>query len=166
MLRAAPPFPGMHADEKELLADFLDWYRDVLLRKLEGLDREQATRALVPSASTVLGIVKHCAFVERGWFQIRFQGLPLSRPSDSGDDTAEFRVSADESIKSIVDLYQSEVAQSRAIVAAASLDERARKPSHAQYSLRWIMVHMIEETARHAGQLDILREQIDGATGE
>src|SRR2546423_1579837 len=108
-IRAPLPDPPLAADEKATLGAFLDWYRDALLRKLEGLEKEAATRRLVPSATTLLGMVKHLAYVERGWFQGTFMGEPVERLRTSDDPDAEFRVAPDETIAAIVDLYQDEV---------------------------------------------------------
>jgi uncharacterized damage-inducible protein DinB len=166
MIRPPLPDPPTAADEKTTLTAFLDWYRDNLLRKVEGLDRDALTRRLVPSATTLLGIVKHLAYVERGWFQNTFLGLNLYRPPREAGNAAEFLIGEDESVDDILNLYQREVARSREIVGAASLDDRAQREDRRDYTLRWIMVHMIEETARHVGHADILREQTDGAAGE
>ncbi|HEY7928224.1 MAG: DinB family protein [Candidatus Dormibacteria bacterium] len=160
------PDPPPDADEKTQLGAVLDWYRDNLVRKVEGLDRDAATRRLVPSMTTLLGIVKHLAYVERGWFQIAFLGKHLYRPSTDGGDDAEFRIDDAETVSGILGLYQQEVSRSREIVAAANLDDHAQREKRRDYTLRWIMVHMIEETARHVGHADILREQTDGARGE
>jgi uncharacterized damage-inducible protein DinB len=167
-LRTALPFPDPppEADEKTQLSAVLDWYRDNLVRKVEGLDRDAATRRLVPSMTTLLGIVKHLAYVERGWFQITFLGRQLWRPSNGGDDDAEFRIEDGETVDDVLTLYQQEVSRSREIVAGATLDDHAKREKRRNYTLRWILVHMIEETSRHVGHADILREQTDGASGE
>jgi uncharacterized damage-inducible protein DinB len=165
-IRSAMPDPPVDADEKTTLSAFLDWYRDALLRKIEGLNQEAATRRLVPSATTLLGMVKHLAYVERGWFQGTFLGEPIERLRTADDPDAEFRIELGESIDRIVGLYRREVERSREIVRAASLDDHALRADRRNYSLRWILVHMIEETARHVGHADILREQLDGATGK
>ncbi len=165
-LRPPLPDPPTAADEKTTLSAFLDWYRDSLVRKVEGLDRDALSRRLVPTATTLLGIVKHLAYVERGWFQNTFLGQHLYRPDRDGDDAAEFRIEDEDTVDGILALYQQEVTRSREIVAGAGLDDHARREDRRDYTLRWIMVHMIEETARHVGQADILREQTDGAIGE
>lgn len=104
--------------------------------------------------------------MERGWFQNTFLGLNLYRPDRDGDDDAEFRIEKDDTVDGILTLYQQEAARSREIVAAANLDDHAQREDRRDFTLRWIMVHMIEETARHVGHADILREQTDGAAGE
>lgn len=160
--RSDPPHA---AGERETLAGFLDYQRATLLGKVEGLDEEQARRRLVPSQTTLLGIVKHLAYVERWWFQEVFAGLDVEDPCTESDPDADWRIEPDDTVEAIVALYEAEVAVSREIAAGAGLDEIARRPGY-DVSLRWILVHMIEETARHNGQADILRELIDGSTGE
>jgi uncharacterized damage-inducible protein DinB len=159
------PFAG---DEKAMLSAFLDRYRETMLWKIEGLTTEQASARLVPSASTLLGIVKHLAYVERGWFPIYFAGEPPSYPwpEDEPDQDIDFRLDPTDTIESVSVLYQQEIARSRAIVDGASLEDLSKEKERGPRSLRWIMVHMIEETARHAGHADILRELTDGAIGQ
>ena len=158
--------PPPAAPERELLAAFLDFHRQTLLWKLSGLDEEAVRRHLVPSQTTLLGMVKHLAYVERWWFQRVFAGREVAFPWSERDPDADWRVEPGESTAEIVALYEAETAISRRIVAKAeSLDEVARLPGREQ-SLRWIVVHMIEETARHVGHADILRELVDSATGE
>ena len=159
------PFAG---DEKAMLSAFLDRYRETILWKLEGVTKEQASARLVPSATTLLGIVKHLAYVERGWFPIYFAGGPANYPwaEDEPDQDIDFRVSASDTVESVSRLYQEEIARSRDIVAGASLDDLSKEQNRGPRTLRWIMVHMIEETARHAGHADILRELTDGAIGQ
>ena len=151
-----------------MLSAFLDRYRETILWKLDGLTKEQASAPLVPSATTLLGIVKHLAYVERGWFQMNFAGHPPSFPwpEDDPDQDIDFRISTTDTIDSISELYQQEIARSREIVAGASLEDLSKNQERGPRSLRWIMVHMIEETARHAGPADILRELTDGAIGQ
>ena len=159
------PFAG---DEKAMLSAFLDRYRETILWKLDGLTKEQASARLVPSATTLLGIVKHLAYVERGWFQMNFAGEPPNYPwpEDEPDEDIDFRLTTSDTIESISALYRQEIARSREIVAGASLEELSKNQERGPRSLRWIMVHMIEETARHAGHADILRELTDGAIGQ
>jgi len=151
-----------------MLSAFLDRYRETMLWKLDRLSTEQASRRLVPSATTLLGVVKHLAYVERGWFQMNFAGQAPNYPwpEDEPDEDIDFRISAADTIESIGALYQQEIARSREIVARASLDDLSKNQERGPRSLRWIMVHMIEETARHAGHADILRELTDGAIGQ
>ena len=152
-----------------MLCGFADFLRATLLWKIEGLDDDQLRTSLVPSATTLLGIVKHLARVEHQWFTIVFAGGDAGIPLPTVDD--DWVIEPHESTEDIVRLYREACDGSRAIVEAASLDDQARwgklqNRRGRPYTLRWILIHMIEETARHVGQADILREQIDGVTGE
>jgi len=151
-----------------MLSAFLDRYRETILWKLDGVTKEQASARLVPSATTLLGVVKHLAYVERGWFQMNFAGDPpnFPWPEDEADEDIDFRISTTDTTESISALYQREITRSREIVAGASLDDLSKNQERGPRSLRWIMLHMIEETARHAGHADILRELTDGAIGQ
>jgi uncharacterized damage-inducible protein DinB len=152
-----------------MLSAFLDRYRETMLWKLDGLSTEQASGHLVPSATTLLGVVKHLAYVERWWFQMNFAGDPVGFPwpKDEPDEDIDFRVTDTDTIESISALYEQEIARSRQIVAGASLEDLGQDLGKVKpRSLRWIMVHMIEETARHSGHADILRELTDGAIGQ
>jgi uncharacterized damage-inducible protein DinB len=162
------PEPPLVANEAETLGGFLDYHRATLLWKLEGLDDEQLRRAMVPSGTSLLGLVKHLAYVERSWFQRVWAGQEVSFPFTREDPDADWRIEPTETTADILALYHGECRRSREIVAAASsLDEVARHHRwNEDVSRRWILVHMIEETARHVGYADILREQLDGATGE
>jgi uncharacterized damage-inducible protein DinB len=163
--RPEPPHVG---SEAETLSGFLDFQRATLLWKLEGLDDEQLRRAMVPSGTSLLGLVKHLAYVERSWFQRVWAGQEVSFPWTQEDPDADWRIEPDETTEGIVALYNGECDRSRQIVAAASaLDEAVVHPRWKEaVSRRWILTHMIEETARHVGHADILREQIDGVVGE
>jgi len=151
-------------DEKAMLSAFLDRYRETMIWKLQGLSKEQASRRLVPSDTTLLGVVKHLAYVERYWFH-DFKGDPISFPWNEGEPEREFVIEREDTVESITALYEGEIARSREIVEQSSLDDLS-KPAKEPLSLRWIMIHMIEETARHAGHADILRELTDGAIGQ
>jgi uncharacterized damage-inducible protein DinB len=164
------PAPATDAGEKDMLCGFMDFHRATLLWKIDGLADEQLRTSLVPSATTLLGMVKHLARVEHQWFTVVFAGEDAGIPLPTVDD--DWVIDPDETTQDIVRLYHEACERSRAIVEAASLDDVARwgklknrRPDEV-YTLRWILIHMIEETARHVGQADILREQIDGVTGE
>jgi len=162
------PVP-LAGDEKTMLSAFLDRYRETILWKLDGLSTAQASQRLVPSASTLLGLVKHLAYVERWWFQMNFAGEPVlfPWPEDEPDQDIDFRVAPTDTIESIGALYEQECARSREIVAGASVNDLGMGFGDVEpRSLRWILIHMIDETARHAGHMDILRELTDGAIGQ
>ena len=159
-----------------MLGAFLDYHRATLLWKIEGLSDADLRRSIVPSGVTLLGMVKHLAYVERWWFQAVFAGENVAFPWTDADPDADWRVEPGETTAEIIALYKAEVRRSREIVAAGDpdaltprtmgeLDSLARRPDEKK-SLRWIITHMIEETARHNGHADILRELTDGATGE
>jgi hypothetical protein len=111
--------------------------------------------------------VKHLADVDQSWFVETFAGQPPAFPLWREDDPrAVWRIEPNETTEEILDLYRQVCERSRAVLAGASPEDHARTRGKEQYTLRWILVHMIEETARHNGHADILREMIDGATGE
>ncbi len=162
--RIDPPFSG---SERELLTAFLDYHRQTILWKIEGLSDTDLRRIMTPSGLSLLGLIKHLAYVERSWFQDDFAGEVVSFPWTDDDPNADFRIEPDETTEDILTLYRAEAERSREIVAAASFDDIARKPKQKDaISLRWIVIHMIEETARHNGHVDLMREAIDGQTGE
>ncbi len=163
------PEPPSLGGERDMLAGFLDFHRATLLWKLEGLDDEQLRRAMVPSGTSLLGLVKHLAYVERSWFQGVWAGQEVTFPWTPEDPDADWRIEPDETTEDVLALYRGECDRSREIVAATtSLDEAVTHPRRREWTMnrRWILVHMVEETARHVGHADILREQLDGATGE
>lgn len=169
IVRPEPPQAGA---EKETLTGFLDWQRLTVLVKIDGVSDADLRRPMVPSGTSMLGMVKHLAYVERWWFQKVFMDQDVSFPWSEDDWNADFRIEADETTQDIVDLYKRESDVSRAIIAAASLDDLSRYVKTEGHkglgttSLRWILLHMLEEVARHNGHADILREMIDGTTGE
>ena len=151
--------------ERATLEAFLDDYRDILVHKVSGLADADARRHLVASPTTVGGLVKHLRWAEYGWFDQFLQG----RRDDNRrthERSWEFDFLPNESLPVLIDEYRTQCAQSRRIAADYPLDHELRHGRlQTTVSLRWIYLHMIQETARHTGQLDILREQLDGATG-
>lgn len=168
---AQPAAPGRdngidpHLPEKAMLKAFLDWYRDTVIRKVSGLTTEQASRRLVSTPTNLLGIVKHLTYVEQGWFQRGMMGCALPVPWTDEDPDADMRIEGDETVDGIVSSYRAAIAESNRIIDALNLDDVAQNRRDPM-TLRWVMVHMLEETARHAGHCDILREQTDGLVGE
>lgn len=158
------------ADERTTLEAFLDFYRDAIKRKVRGVSEEDARRRLVPSETTLASLIKHLARVEMSWFQHRLAQTPLEElpylQRVFEDPDSDFRVESDETVESLVARYDEQCALSRQIAGHYELDHVVPHPALRKVSLRWILVHMIEETARHAGHADILREQIDGTTGD
>lgn len=149
-----------------MLSGFLDWYRSVVEHKVEGLALAEATRVITPTGLSPLGVVAHLAAVEVAWFDETFAGQPVD---PMWDDHGSFRIRDGDSVESVLAEYRDACERSRQVVAAASsLDDLSAREGGVwgHVSLRWILVHMIEETARHAGHLDIMRESIDGRTGD
>jgi uncharacterized damage-inducible protein DinB len=158
----------MTGDERAVLTGFLDYQRATLLWKCEQLDADALLqRGVPPSSLSLLGIVRHMAVVEWHWFEKVFSGSAAPSPiSLDPDRDADFNdLNAARAMEDI-ELFGRQCDDSRAVVAAtaslSALASRAREP----ISLRWILVHMIEEYARHNGHADLLRERIDGAVGE
>jgi uncharacterized damage-inducible protein DinB len=159
-----PTYPSHTAAEREMLATWLDFERDAVLRKIDGARDDDLRRTMTPSGLTLLGIVKHLQNVEHWWFRVCFADeAPLQYENDEDPD-ADFHVQPGETTDAIVTGYRAVCARSREIAAAALLDDASKREGR-DHTLRWIMVHMIEETARHAGHMDVIREQLDGATG-
>ena len=158
------------ADERTTLDAFLDYYRHAVTAKVRGVSDEDARRRLVPSETTLASLIKHLARVEMSWFEHRLAQTPLEqlpylrRVLEEHD--GDFRVEPDETVETLVARYDEQCARSREIAAGKQLDDVVPHPVLGDVTMRWIMVHMIEETARHAGHADILREQIDGKTGD
>ncbi len=167
----APPDPRSRpsfvADERVMLDAWLDYHRATLLWKCEGLNDEQLkTRSAEPSSLTLLGLVRHMAEVERGWFR-DFVGDPAPPFYCSDDDLdADFdRVDGADAASDLA-TFRQEVDACRALVAPHDLQETQIDERGRTISLRWIVVHMIEEYARHNGHADLLRERIDGVVGD
>jgi uncharacterized damage-inducible protein DinB len=162
------PAPWM-GDEREMLAAWLDYHRQTLLWKCSGLSAEQLRqRAIEPSSLSLLGLVRHMAEVERAWFRRRVAGedLPYLYASETDPDGDFDHVeTADAELD--VATFQREVELARAAASTHQLNDTFIHPRHhARIQVRWVYLHMIEEYARHNGHADLLRQRIDGATGE
>lgn len=151
--------------EKETLHTSLDLHRDVVLWKIDGLDDEQLRRRMTPSGTHLLGMVKHLASVEYGWFCRTFGRETEPLPFQDGDEDADLRVEPDETTEDILAFYGRARTAADEVISALDLDATGTSWAGETVSLRWVLVHMIEETARHAGHFDIVRELIDGETG-
>jgi uncharacterized damage-inducible protein DinB len=164
--RVDPPYI---ADESTMLNSWLDWHRATLHRKCAGLSaHELRRRAVPPSAMSLLGLVRHMAEVERGWFRrgVAREQLEYRWVTDE-DPNAEFDRVDDADVDEAFEAWQDEIRHARAVVdTAPSLDLTFERQNRGEVSLRWVLVHMIEEYARHNGHADLLRESIDGETGE
>ena len=155
------------ASERETLEGFLEYHRRVLGGKLRGLSEEDARRRLVPSLTTLLGLVSHAAAVERNWFQHYLDGKPREEiTGNARGDAPSWDTGGGRTIAGVIAEFGSACAASRQIAARFTLDQTVPHDQLGRVSLRWIYVHIIREHARHLGHADILREQIDGATGD
>jgi len=163
--------PPMSADERTMLLAFLTFQRQTLRAKASGLTAEQVRATLSPSSLTLAGLLKHMAFVEDMWFGQVLRGDPPQPPWDTVDWAAdrdwEFHTAAGDPPGDVFALFDRAVARADEILAAeADLDAVAAAARHGRRpSLRWILLHMIEEYARHNGHADLIRESIDGRTG-
>jgi Protein of unknown function (DUF664) len=168
--------PPAQAGEQEMLVAFLDYYRATLLLKAEGLTDEQArTAAVPPSDLNILGLVRHLTEVERNWFQrwfIKADAPSIYFSDDDPDEDRDMHPGPDDTLADAVAVFQREVEISRQIAAGATPDTAAAHVGESVHwagfnpSMRWILIHMIDEYARHCGHADLLRECIDGTVGD
>jgi Protein of unknown function (DUF664) len=161
--------PPQVADERTTLSGYLDYHRATLEMKCSGLTDDQLRdRSVPPSSLSLLGLVRHLTEVERGWFGESFnrvQMTPLYFSDDNVD--GDFDDLAFPDVAQVFATYRATCEESRRIVAgASSLDDLGVRGNGSDVTLRWILLHMLEEYARHNGHADLLRERIDGATGE
>ncbi|HEX9065862.1 MAG TPA: DinB family protein [Streptosporangiaceae bacterium] len=165
------PEPPYAAPERDMLGSWLDFHRATLARKCDGLTSEQLrVRSVPPSSLSLLGLIRHMAEVERGWFRQVLAGedLPDLYATDR-DPEADFNDTAAADADETISAWQAEIdAARRAEAACPSLEAFALRRTERgnEVTLRWIMVHMIEEYARHNGHADLLRERIDGVVGD
>lgn len=165
--------PVPSGGEIELLAQYLDYQRETVRLKTDGLAREQMARVLPPSTLTLGGLLNHLALVEDDWMQVRFLGLPDREPWAGVDWKAdpdwEFRSAGELEPEQLRRRYRQACDRSRdVIVQATGPDQLSVQPLRDGqfFSLRWVLLHLLEETARHAGHADLLREAVDGTVGE
>ncbi|WP_141014273.1 DinB family protein [Nocardioides sambongensis] len=163
--------PPRAADETTMLRAFLDYHRATLLRQAEGLDAEQLGRSLPPSTMTLGGMLKHLAFVEDWWFNVTLLGDEPAPPWDTVDWEADgdwdWHSAAHDTPDGLRTLLAGAIARSEEILGDRPDLERVavrHRPGRSPVTLRWILVHMIEEYARHCGHADLIRESVDGAT--
>jgi hypothetical protein len=162
------PEPPVTGDERSMLIVWLDYQRSTLLWKCDSLDGAELVRAgIPPSPLTLLGLVRHMTYVEWHWFAHVFAGSPTPPPiSLDGDPDADFNDLRASASGADVDRFLLQCDVSRAIVQNAEDLECVAASPDRPVSLRWIMIHMIEEYARHNGHADLLRELVDGSVGE
>ncbi|MGW4223250.1 DinB family protein [Streptomyces bauhiniae] len=154
--------PGLNADEKTTLLTFLAYLRESVLAKAAGVPEPAVRMPGVPSGTSLLQLLKHLAAVELNWFVWAYTGADRDRWDDEGT------VSPDDTASDLADAYRAAIARANEVVLACTDLNRPGARSLRETpppSMRWVLVHMIEETARHAGHADILREQIDGSIG-
>ena len=156
-----------------LLLQYLDYQRETMLSKTYGLTRDQLARRQPPSELTLGGLLHHLSLVEEDWMEVRFADLPEREPWANidwdADPNWEFRTAADLEPEQLQGRYRQACERSRQVVTkAANLDQLSVKTLRdgRHFSLRWVLLHLVEETARHAGHADFLREAIDGTVGE
>ncbi|HXA74128.1 MAG TPA: DinB family protein [Acidimicrobiales bacterium] len=162
------PEPPLVGDDRTMLPTWLDYQRATLLWKCELLEGDALVRRSVPpSPISLLGIVRHMTLVEWSWFERVFAATGTPRPiSTEHDEDADWNDLDPVRAMEDIELFQRQCDISRGIVAAAQSMDQLAADARDDVSLRWIMVHMIEEYARHNGHADLLRELIDGAVGE
>jgi hypothetical protein len=157
--------PVVSGTERETLTGLLDYLRATVVHKVAGLTNHQAaTMSVPPSTLTPAGLVKHLTGVERFWFSIDFAAADVPWPWPDDNMHGAFALEPGDTLSGLVAAYEAECTRSRDVVASADLDDAARGDGM-EFTLRYALNHMIEETARHCGHLDLLRECIDGSTG-
>jgi uncharacterized damage-inducible protein DinB len=168
-MTTALPDIQVASDEPTMLCEFLDFYRAVFIRKAEGLDEAQARQRTAASTLDILALVRHMAEVELWWLQTVFAGLEVTPPYGTDDDPdGDLHYTDADTLAEAITEWAKQVAAARAITAAAeSLDTLAATAGRdGRVSLRWILIHLIEEYARHCGHADFIREAIDGQQGD
>lgn len=159
-MTTAVPYTGA---EKESLHASLDRHRDVVLWKLDGLDDERLRRPMTPTGTNLLGLVKHLATVEYGWFCTTFG----REAEDFWFDpyTQDMTIAPDETTEQILAFYARARAAADRAIEETGLDDTGTSWNGTTVSMRWVLIHMLEDVLRHAGHMDIVRELIDGSTG-
>jgi uncharacterized damage-inducible protein DinB len=154
-------------DERSTLLAFLEWQRETLARKCAGLAPDQLRiRSAEPSTLSLLGLVRHMADVERGWFRRTLAGEEVPERYSSDDDRdGDFDNVDTADVDEAFAGWHEECGLADEIISRRALDATGKQQSGREVSLRWILNHMIEEYSRHNGHADLLRERIDGATG-
>ena len=164
--------PAQAADERTSLDQFLDYHRETLLDRTDGLDAAAMRQRLPTSELSLGGLLKHSALVEDDWIQVDFLGRPSVEPWASApwdeDRDWEFHSADADDPEALRDLYRAACERSRQALVGRGLDDLSagrHRSTGEPWTLRWILLHLIEETARHNGHADLLREAIDGRTG-
>jgi uncharacterized damage-inducible protein DinB len=157
-------------DERTILTTMLDYVRDTVHAKCAGISEENARRAPLPTSPlmTISGLVSHLRWVEYGWLEVTLLGQPSKAPWTDEDPDREMRIAVEKPIAELLAEYRASCDEHRELVASLDLDTQSKR--HLEWrtepvTLRWILFHLIEETARHNGHIDLLREMADGVTG-
>ncbi len=170
--------PPLHGDEVATLRAYLDYQRDTLRLKCSGLTQAQLAQEHPPTSLTLAGLMKHLALVDYHWFVVIYTGGQLPSPFDEVDFDAdpewEFRTARDDSPETLRALFDECVAAADRVLddalAKGGLEQpsvaKSRREPESTFSLRWILLHLIEEYARHNGHADLIRESIDGQAGD
>jgi hypothetical protein len=163
--------PVTLTDPRTLLAEYLDYYRNAVLRKLDGMSEQALRESRLPSGWTPLGLLRHLTFMERRWFQWGFLAEPVAEPWGGGPPGSDWQVPETVSPDELIAAFRAQAQRSREIVAAADLAATSKVGGRFSEfgdrpTLLWILFHVLQEYARHAGHLDIARELADGALGE
>ncbi|MEU6526367.1 DinB family protein [Streptomyces sp. NPDC046924] len=162
--------PATTADERPMLEDWLEYHRQTLALKCEGLTDEQLrTASASPSELSLMGLVRHMAEVERHWYRkILAADDPGPIYCTEADPDGDFHPTEADTWQEAHTTWQTEIDIARRNAADVSLDDLAKGRHHSgkQFNLRWIHIHMIEEYARHNGHADLIRERLDGTTGD
>jgi hypothetical protein len=166
-----PTLVAEETDERDALLQFVEAQRGALRRAVGGLTEEQASATPTVSTLSIAGLVKHCAEVESAWARVILAGRPALVQRDESNWGDSFRLVDGESVDDVLKFYYSVAAETAEIIAGlpdldvtVPLPEAPWFPTDSQRSARWIMLNLVQETARHAGHADILRETVDGAT--
>ncbi len=165
MERINVPFAG---DERSMLTAWLDWHRATVFAKTEGLAEDLAHRPLLASSPlmTIAGLISHLYWVERSWIEHMMLGGPDEQPWTEEDPDKDFRADGTP-LAELLAAYERQCASNDEAVRSLGLDAESKLKRRGEHvTLRWILVHLIEETARHNGHIDILREMLDGVTGD
>jgi hypothetical protein len=151
---------GFAAPLRQQLEEFLDQHREAMLASLDDLTDEEARRSLVPSKTTLLGLVKHATFVELVWFDEAFTGRSRAEIGIPAGPDESFDLEPEDTVESVRAAYAAAIAASRAAAAPLGVDDVVTGNRRGALPLRWIYLHMIREIAQHCGHADILREQV------
>jgi uncharacterized damage-inducible protein DinB len=171
-VRSPLPEPSKDVvDTKELFLLYLDFYRSAIASKVDGLSDDELRRARLPTGWTPIQLVKHLVFMERRWFRWGFAGEQVRDPWGDASESGRWQVEPGESLEQLLKALDEGGRSTARIVRAASLETPSavggRFPSADEApALAWVLFHVLQEYARHAGHLDIVRELVDGTVGE